>query len=114
MLTLEKVIVLKSVDIFRQVPEAHLVALAKTVVVREAHPGEIIIRHGELGTSMFIIVDGSVRVHRGDKEIAQLGSREVFGELAALDPEPRSATVTAIANTLLFEVEGSAIYDVMA
>jgi len=114
MLTLEKVIVLKSVEIFRALPEEHLVELAGILHAREVHAGETIIREGELGTSLFVIVDGRVRVHRHEKEIAVLGSREVFGELAALDPEPRSASITALDDTFLFELDGDALYELMA
>jgi hypothetical protein len=38
---------------------------------------------------------GRVRVHDGEMTLNYLGRRDVFGEMAALDPEPRSATVTA-------------------
>jgi CRP-like cAMP-binding protein len=43
-----------------------------------------------------------------------LGSRELFGELAALDPEPRSASVTAIEDTLLFRLDERVLYEMMA
>src|SRR3974390_1423133 len=101
MLTIEKVIVLKSVEIFRQLPEKHLIELAGILNHKEVHADERIIREGDVGNSMFIIVEGKVRVHRDDQEIATLGSREVFGELAALDPEPRSASITAINDSVL-------------
>ena len=114
MLTVEKVIILKSVAIFHALPEEHLVELAGILRQREAHAGELIIREGDLGTSLFVIVDGRVRVHRGEREIAQLGTRDVFGELAALDPEPRSASITALEDTMLFELEGEALYELMA
>lgn len=114
MLTLEKVIILKSVEIFRALPEEHLVELAGILKAREVHAGETIIREGDVGTSMFILVEGRVRVHRQQKEVAILGNREVFGELAALDPEPRSASITALEETVLFELDGAALYELMA
>ena len=114
MLTIEKVIILKSVEIFQSMPDEHLADVVGILREREVHTGEEIIREGDVGTSMFIIVDGSVRVHRKEKEIAVLRSREVFGELAALDPEPRSASVTALEETLLFELEGTDLYEIMA
>jgi CRP-like cAMP-binding protein len=114
MLTLEKVIILKSVEIFQALPEEHLVELAGILRAREVHAGETIIREGDIGTSLFVIVEGKVRVHRQEKEVAVLGSRDVFGELAALDPEPRSATITALEETRLFELDGEALYELMA
>jgi CRP/FNR family transcriptional regulator, cyclic AMP receptor protein len=114
MLTIEKVIILKSVEIFQDLADEHLVNVAGILARKDVHEGERILREGDLGTSMFIIVNGKVRVHRGDREIAILGSGEVFGEMAALDPEPRSASVTAVEETLLFELDGADLYELMA
>jgi len=63
---------------------------------------------------MNIIVDGKVKVHDEDKNFAELAERDVFGELAVLDPEPRSATVTALEDTTLFRLEQEAFYELMA
>ena len=41
---------------------------------------------------MYIIVSGRVRVHDGERTINELGEREVFGEMALLDPAPRAAS----------------------
>ena len=43
---------------------------------------------------MYIIVDGLVRVHDSECTLNYLGKEDVLGEMAALDPEPRSATVS--------------------
>ena len=63
---------------------------------------------------MYIIVDGRVRVHDGDQTIAYLGARDIFGELAVLDAEPRSASVTAEVDTHLFRLDQDAFYELMA
>ncbi len=114
LLTIEKVIILKSVDIFSQTPEEDLVEVASIVEEVEVKTGETIIEKGDIGTSMYIIIKGKMRVHDGDKELAVLGERTVFGELAALDPEPRTATITAIEDTHLFCLEEGPLYDLMA
>jgi CRP/FNR family transcriptional regulator, cyclic AMP receptor protein len=114
MLTIEKVIILKSVEIFRDLAEEHLVDVAGILERKDVREGERILREGDLGTSMFIIADGVVRVHRGDRLVATLGPGDVFGEMAALDPEPRSASVTALEETLVFELDGADLYELMA
>ena len=114
MLTVEKVIILKSVDIFSMTPEEYLVTIALHVEEIEFAPGDVILRKGELGTSMYVMIDGKVRVHDGDREIATLTGRRVFGELAAINPEPRSADVTALEETLAFQIKGSLIYELMS
>jgi CRP-like cAMP-binding protein len=63
---------------------------------------------------MYIVVDGRVRVHSEERTLRELGPRDIFGEMAALDPEPRSASVTAKVPTLLFRLEQEALYELMA
>lgn len=114
LLTIERVIILKSVNIFSEVPEEDLVEVASIVEEVEVKAGEDIIVKGDIGTSMYIIVSGRARVHDDGKELAVLNERTVFGELAALDPEPRSATITAIEDCHLFKLEEGPLYDLMA
>ncbi|MDX8378057.1 MAG: cyclic nucleotide-binding domain-containing protein [Mariprofundales bacterium] len=114
LLTIERVIILKSVEMFSQTSEEALVHVAQILEEVSIPIGEPILRKGELGTSMYIIISGLVRVHDDEREFAQLGERSVFGELAALDPEPRSADITAIANTRLFRLHETALYELMA
>ena len=113
-LTLEKVLVLKSVGLLSSVPEDALIEVASILEELEYEAGDEIIREGELGTTMYIIVEGRVRVHANGRDLAELGSREVFGELAALDPQPRAASVTALEHTQLFGVSRGPFLELMA
>ena len=63
---------------------------------------------------MYIIIDGKVRVHDGDRVITTLEKRDVFGELAVIDPEPRSASVTATEETHIFRLDQDSLYELMA
>jgi CRP-like cAMP-binding protein len=114
LLTLEKVLILKSVSIFRNIPEETLAEVALTLKYVKAPAGRRIVTKGELGRSMYVIISGRVRVHDGDKEIAQLGPREIFGELAALNPEPRSSSVSAIEDTHLFRLDYETLHELIA
>ena len=114
LLTIEKVLVLKSVPIFSSVPENQLVDLATIAESVEYEAGEVIMNQGDLGTSMYIVVDGRVRIFDGEKELGEHGNRAVFGELAALDPEPRAASVQAIEHCTLLRLDGESLYDLMS
>jgi HEAT repeat protein len=93
--TVEKVLILKSADLFAQVPDEELAEIAPFLEAIYLDPEETIITEGEIGDELYIIVSGEVKVVKGGTELARLGERMVFGELAALDPEPRSASIIA-------------------
>lgn len=114
LLTIEKVLILKSVPIFASVPEGQLVDLATIAESVEYESGDLIMKKGDLGTSMYIVVDGKVRIFEGDEVLAEHGTRAVFGELAALDPEPRAASVEAIEDCTLLRLDGESLYDLMS
>jgi small-conductance mechanosensitive channel/CRP-like cAMP-binding protein len=82
-------------------------ALAASARPRLFGGGQVIVRQGALGRSSFLVARGAVRVSLApdDHEVARLGVGEVFGEMSWLTGDPRSATVTAVTDTLVFELD---------
>jgi ATP:ADP antiporter, AAA family len=113
LLTVEKVIILKTVSIFSETPDALLAEIAALLKEVEVGTGERIIEKGDIGNHLYIIVDGEVRIHDGERTITHLGEREVVGELALLDSEPRNASVTAVEDTLLLRLDQDAFYELI-
>ena len=111
--TLEKTIILKSVDLFKSIPAENLSRVAQITEEVRCDDGESIITEGEFGDSLFIVVDGNVKIHKGEKEITQMGKGSCIGDMALLDGEPRSADVTATEDTTLFKIEQEGFYEVM-
>ena len=74
----------------------------------------MVFERGDMGAALYIVIEGNVRVTSPSGLNVELGAREIFGEMAALDPEPRSATVTASEPTRLFRLEQESLYDLMA
>jgi hypothetical protein len=114
MLTIEKVILLKGVSMFSKTSEDLLSEVASILEEIEHHSGEVIFEKGDVGESMYIIIDGRVRIYDGDKTINFLGEKEIFGELALLDPEPRSASVEATEETRLFRLDRDTFFELIA
>jgi ATP:ADP antiporter, AAA family len=114
LLTLEKVLILKTVSIFAETPEEILVEVAAILEEVDVQAGETILHKDDVGRCMYIIVDGRVRIHNGDQIITYLEARDIFGELAVLDAEPRSASVTTEVDTHLFRLDQDALYELMA
>jgi CRP-like cAMP-binding protein len=71
---------------------AEIIRIAERLHVQE---GEVILREGRLGRELFIILEGTVVVTRAGRVVNEWGAGGYFGELAAIEAEPRSATVTA-------------------
>jgi CRP-like cAMP-binding protein len=61
--------------------------------------GETIVRAGEPGNELFVILEGTVRVERGGQPVRTLEAGELFGEIAVLDGRERTADVVAVAPT---------------
>lgn len=114
LLTIERVIILKSAEVFASMPDYVLAYIASIIEEVFIQKGETFIKKGDIGNCMYLIVDGSVLVHDGEREISKLGKGQPVGELAVLDPEPRSASVKAIQDTHLFRLEKEAFDEVMA
>ena len=85
--------------------------------MRSILPEEAIITEGELGDSMFIISSGLVKITKtsdtgGEVVLAHLGDGAFFGEMALIGEAPRSASVIAEEETVLFEVSRTVIAEV--
>jgi hypothetical protein len=110
---IEKVLILKTVGIFHETPDDVLADIAALLDETEVPAGTAIFHKGDTGTSMYIIVDGEVRAHDGIHTLNHLYARDVFGEMALLDPEPRSASITALADTRLLRLDQEPFYELM-
>jgi HEAT repeat protein len=112
--TVERVVVLKSLSIFAQTPDEALAELADLLHEMVVQPGDVIVREGEPGDSLYVIVDGKVEVVDDNRVLNQLGARAVFGELSMLDSSPRTATIRALEETSLLRLDQTSFYEIMS
>ncbi|MFH1809836.1 MAG: cyclic nucleotide-binding domain-containing protein [Pseudomonadota bacterium] len=111
--TVEKVLFLKGVELFGQISGEDLSQIAQIADEVEFEREQLVMREGELGDSLFLIISGQVRVHKVELEIAVLGERQVVGEMALLDSEPRSASVTAVTDVTLLRIQQEDFADIL-
>ena len=97
MLTVEKVTLLAGTEVFARVPTAVLADVAGVAVERTYAAGEWVMTEGEAGGALLVVADG-------DTTLGLRGRGSVIGELALLDPAPRSASVTAIEDSLVLVI----------
>ncbi len=71
--------------------------------------GEVVVRQGEVGDSMFVIQEGRVGVYleRDGEEVllAEPGAGEIIGEMAIFEHKPRSATVRALGQSRILTID---------
>lgn len=79
--------------LFRGLDPVGLAAVGDAVIEVEFPAERVIARQGEIGTGLFIVAEGAVRIVRDGELIAQMGPGEFFGELSVLDGGPRNAQV---------------------
>lgn len=110
----ERVAALHRVDLFARIPGRVLAAVARATLEVRAAPGETLIEEGAVEAHLFAIVTGRVRVHRGGLTLVELGAGTTVGELAALVAQPRTASVTAIEETLALRLDKSILDELLA
>jgi CRP-like cAMP-binding protein len=112
--TIERVVALHRVGLFADVPGRTLAALAQRAREVELDSGVTVIEEGAVEDHLFAIVHGSLRVHRADQTLATLGPGATVGELAALVPEPRAASVTALERSVLLRIDKPLLDELLA
>ena len=99
---------LRGLPLLAGLGDVQLNELVATGDLRSAHAGETIIREGEQGDELFVILRGEARVERDGATIVRLLPGDHVGEIALLHNVPRSATVRVTADALLLAIGRSA------
>lgn len=86
---------LRAVPMFSELPDRELRRLAESMQERSYSEGQEILVEGEGGIGFFVILDGSAKVSVGGGDVRTLGPGDSFGEMAIIDGQARSASITA-------------------
>ncbi len=100
---------LKNAPIFEELEERDFARISACGVHKTYKKGEVILMEEESGSALFVIVTGEVKVVRVGEDgreviLSILGSSDIFGEMALLDGEARSASVVALDDAELFVI----------
>ncbi len=104
---------LSGLPFFRHLEPREILVLQAAARARDVEPGAAVVREGDPGEAMFLILRGGCVVKKGGTEIARLGPGEHFGEMALVERAPRSATVFAEGDTRLLEIARTDFFRVM-
>ena len=115
---LDTMLLLRRISLFEGLDPEDLQRIADTSEERLFDDGETLIREGEVGHELIVIVSGSVRVTQatpdgGEREIRRYDAGEHIGELAVLRERPRAATVVAVGAVRGLVISGDALKSIL-
>jgi CRP-like cAMP-binding protein len=104
---------LKGIPFLAHFDRAHLDDILYSSSIIECDPGDAVIEEGGSGSRIYILTSGEVEISKKGERLAVLNTvGDIFGELAALGDEVRSATVRAVKPTLLLAVDQKFLQDI--
>lgn len=111
---IEKVIFLKSMDIFKHATIEELGGVATMTEEVHFEPGETIYREGEPTDAIYLILKGHVAVERNGQRTHEVGEKHAFGTVAALDRNPAVHTVKAIDPVHALKLNAQDFHDILS
>jgi CRP/FNR family cyclic AMP-dependent transcriptional regulator len=92
---------LRNIPLFQDLTDADLEVISELATEKQVPKGTVILTEGEIGDALFTIMSGRVKVFIGDEDgreiiLKILGPGDFFGEMAMIDSQPRSASVSAL------------------
>ena len=109
--SVDRLLFVRGVPIFQELRDDFLVRLASVMDELSFPAKHTIFTQGQEGRSLYIVVKGQVRVHIGERDLANLGPGTCFGEMSLFDAEPRSASVTTVAACECLVLTQQQLYD---
>jgi small-conductance mechanosensitive channel/CRP-like cAMP-binding protein len=101
-------ILLSHIELFRGMDDGDLRELASSLVALDFTPSEVLVRQGEEGSDMFVIIEGAVEVLADadgrEVRVATMQAGDYFGEMSLLTGDPRTATVRATTKGRLWRI----------
>jgi serine/threonine protein phosphatase PrpC len=104
---------LANMPLFARLSERELLRVMQAVEPRDYVDGAVVMTEGDKGDELFIVLDGTVRVSRGDHVLTRLGPGEHFGEMALIRSVPRSATITAEGSASLIAIRRADFFEIL-
>jgi len=93
---------IERVELFHGLNREELVKIFSKGMTMRVAKGETIFHKGTVGSQMYVVLGGKVGVFDNNKLLAELHTGDMFGEMALVNREPRSATVMAVEESKLF------------
>jgi HEAT repeat protein len=115
---MERLLALKQVPLFSQLSLEQLEAIQQISSEVEYLANETIVKEGEPGGELYLLIEGKVRIYKGygtleERLLDSVNAVSYFGEMAALDDQPRSATVIAAERSRMLRLDGESLKELI-
>lgn len=105
---------IKHVSLFHGLSREEVAKIFAKGMTMHVDAGQDIFVQGTVGSQMYVVLGGKLGVFDGEKCLAELRTGDMFGEMALVNKEPRSATVTAVNDSRLFVLTESTFERLMS
>jgi CRP-like cAMP-binding protein len=112
--TIEKVIFLKSVDIFARLTVEQLGRVSGLTTEVRFQPDETIVREGEPIDAVYLLLSGRVALEKGGQKTREIGEGNAFGTVAALDFNPAVHTIKAVDHVHALRLDARDLHDLLS
>jgi CRP/FNR family transcriptional regulator, cyclic AMP receptor protein len=112
--TIDKVLCLQTVDVFKHATTEMLSYIGSIAHELDASKGQVIFSEGDMADAMYVVVTGRVRLEKAGQEILTVTSGQSCGTWALFDDQPRVMTATAIENVHLMKIRSDEFYDLLS
>jgi CRP/FNR family transcriptional regulator, cyclic AMP receptor protein len=109
--SVDRLLFIRRVPIFKELRDDFIVRLASVMDELSFPANYTIFKQGEEGRSLYIVISGRVKIHIGDKLLAEFPKGESFGEMSVFDAQPRSASATTLEACECLELTQEQLYD---
>ena len=99
--------------LFSRLSDREMLRVMQVADVRPFSAGDMVIKEGDKGDELFIVLAGQVKVSRGEAVLTVLGPGEHFGEMALIRSVPRSASVQAEVGCELIAIRRGDFFDIL-
>jgi serine/threonine protein phosphatase PrpC/CRP-like cAMP-binding protein len=105
--------VLANMPLFAKLGERELLRVIQVAEVHEFPAGEYVMKMGDRGDQLFIVLDGLVQIMHGDQILSEVSPGEHFGEMALIRAAPRSASARAAENSELISLRRADFFEIL-
>lgn len=112
--TMERILLLRGVELFKEIPAQELELIARLCTVVHFAPGEQFISQGDMSGGLYILVAGEVEVSKNDLGVVNVSKAgDVLGEMGVLANQFRAANCTALVETTALHIDQTDLWDLL-